>query len=99
MALELTREHFLRAAEAARGRDLDTLYAEAGIAAGPALRRLSLAGVELPLRLFVALAARQAYGPGFATRAITQADSLTAVAEAGLAAGSAHPDGWPIRTG
>jgi hypothetical protein len=96
---ELAVEDFRRAATAARGETLNALYEAAGITPGPTRERLCVEGLELPLRLFVALALRQRHGPDFPTRALTLRQARDLVRDLGLASADSYAAGWPIRTG
>lgn len=92
---DLTLQDFQAAAAAARRRSLDQLFAEAELPAGPQRWMLTVEGVRLPLRLFVALALRRR---GSAGRPGTP-EARRLAAGAGLTPYDGHLAESPLRTG
>jgi hypothetical protein len=90
-----TADDFAAAAARAEGRDLDALYAEAGLSPGPARWMLSVGTTRLPLRLFAALALRQAGSD--ANPGTEEARKLAETA--GLRPYDGHLAEGPLRTG
>ncbi len=92
----LSAADFEAAARAAAGRTSAELYAESGLAPGPARWMLAVGEVHLPLRLFAALALRH---KGLAEPRPTTAEARELAQAAGLTAYDGHRAEGPLRTG